>query len=80
MESEVGLRSYTDFAVRDRAEDNCAGRGAKAVDDDRLSGGSQFFVSIDVAPDLTASVMSNSNQRLACTCTRDQEHCRKYTS
>ena len=31
VESEVSVSSYTDFFVRDRAEDNCAGRGAKAI-------------------------------------------------
>jgi hypothetical protein len=33
VKSEVGVWSYTDFVVRDRGEDNCTGRGAKAIDD-----------------------------------------------
>ena len=33
VEGEASVSSYTDSLVRDRAEDNCAGRGAKAVND-----------------------------------------------
>ena len=32
VESEVGIRGYADFIVRNRAEDNCTSRGAKAID------------------------------------------------
>ncbi|KRQ93846.1 hypothetical protein CQ10_35030 [Bradyrhizobium valentinum] len=78
MESELGLRSYTDFVVRDRAENNCTGRGAEAIDDDRLSGGPQFFISIYIATDLPASIISNPNHRMACACIRKQERCREH--
>jgi len=32
VESEIGILSYADFIVGNRAQDNCAGRGAKAID------------------------------------------------
>jgi hypothetical protein len=36
-----GVRDAMDSFMRDRAEDNCAGRGAKAINDYCLAGGSQ---------------------------------------
>jgi hypothetical protein len=36
-----------------------------------------LFVSFDVTTDLSASVISDSNYRMACTRTRQQEHCRE---
>jgi len=33
VKTEVGVWSYADFVARDRGEDNCTGRGAKAIDD-----------------------------------------------
>src|SRR6188472_1658022 len=79
VESEVGIRSYADSIVRNRAEDNGTGRGTKTINDDCLSGGSQFFVSFDIAPNLTAWVISNANQRMACSGTHKQETCRKHS-
>src|SRR5215212_3048882 len=78
VESKLGIRSYTDFVVGGGAENNCAGRGAEAIDDDRLSGGSEFFILIYIAPDLPASVISNPNYRMACACIHKQEHCREH--
>ena len=37
VESEIRIRSYADPIVRDRAEDNCTGRGAKAINHDCLA-------------------------------------------
>jgi hypothetical protein len=39
-----------------------------------LSGGAQFLKSIYIAPDLTASVIGNPNDRMAFTRAREQEH------
>ena len=66
VESEVSVSSYTDFFVRDRAEDNCAGRGAKAIYHYSLACGSQLFVAFYVTADLSASIISNPNFRMAC--------------
>ena len=77
VEGEVGVSSYTDFFVRDRAEDNCAGRSAKAIYHYCLTCGSQLIVSVYVTADLSAPIISNSNYRMTCTRTRQQEHCRE---
>jgi hypothetical protein len=63
--------------VRDCAEDNCAGRGAKAVYHYGLACGSQLFVALYVTADLAASIINNPNYRMACARTRQQEHCRE---
>jgi len=52
--------------VRDRAEDNCSGRGAKAIYHYCLACGSQLFVAFYVTADLAASIISNPNYRMAC--------------
>ena len=36
-----------------------------------------MFVPFYVTTDLSASIISNSNYRMACTRTRQQEHCRE---
>ena len=77
VEGEVSVSSYTDSLMGNRAEDNCAGRGAKAVNDYCLAGGAQMFVPFYITTDLSASIISNSNYRMACTRTRQQEHCRE---
>src|SRR6476469_2356782 len=77
VESEIGVPSYTDSFVRDRSEDNCAGRGAKAINDYCLAGGSQLVVPFYVTTDLSAPIISDSNYRMACTRTRQREHCRE---
>jgi hypothetical protein len=77
VESEVSVSSYTDFFVRDRAKDNCAGRGAKAIYHYCLACGFQLFVSFYVTADLSASIISNPNYCMACTHTRQQKHCRE---
>ena len=77
MEGEAGVSSYTDLFVRDRAEDNCAGRSAKTIYHYCLACGSQLSVAVYVTADLSAPIISNSNYRMTCTRTRQQEHCRE---
>ncbi|KRQ90359.1 hypothetical protein CP49_16205 [Bradyrhizobium valentinum] len=43
-----------------------------------MSGGPQFFISIYIATDLPASIISNPNHRMACACIRKQERCREH--
>jgi hypothetical protein len=45
-----------------------------------LSGGPQFFISIYIATDLPASIISNPNHRMACACIRKQERCHEHRS
>ena len=62
------------FCRRGYAEDNGAGRGAKAIDDDRFVR-RRAISQIDLhSADQTASVIGNPNHRMACPRARKQDH------
>lgn len=52
------------FAMRDGAEDDGAGRGAEAVDDDRLPRLPEVLVSVDVGSNPAAPVIRDADHRM----------------
>ncbi|WP_371930092.1 hypothetical protein [Bradyrhizobium sp. CCGUVB1N3] len=67
---------YADVIRSNGCKDDRAGGGAKAVDDDRLTRGTQFLVSFDVVANLSASIIRNANHGMARRRACEQEHSR----
>ena len=65
MEAEIGMRGHADLVMRNRAENDGAGRGAQAVDDDGLAGSAQALIFVDIGADPAAAIIGNPNHRMA---------------
>ena len=78
VESEHGMRGNANLVVRDRAEDDGAGRGAQAVDDHGFAGGAQALISVDVGADPAAAVIRDPNHRMTCPHARQQQQRREH--
>ena len=74
MEAEIGVRGDADPVMGNRAENDGAGRGAQAVDDDRFARGAQALILVDIGADPAAAIIGNPHHRLARPYPRQQQH------
>src|ERR1700721_1195021 len=67
---EIQAGAY--LVMRNRSENDGAGRGTKTVDDHHLARATYALIFIDVCSDPAARVLHNPNRRVACSNSREQ--------
>jgi len=65
MKGKPCLRGDADVVRCNRRKDDRAGGSAEAIDDDRLTRGAQFLVSLDVVSNRSASIIRDANHGMA---------------
>ena len=75
--SEIGVRGDADLVAGNRAEDDGAGRGAEAVDDDGFARSTQALIFVDVSSDPPPAIVGNPDHGLRRPHARKQENRRE---
>ena len=74
VESELGARGHANPIMRNRAENDGAGRETITVYDYHLARTAQALILIDVDSHPAATILPNPNRRIACPNAREHDN------
>ncbi len=74
VESELGARGHANPVMRNRAENDGAGRETNTVYDYHLARTAQTPILIDLGAHPAATVLPNPNRRIACSNAREHDN------
>ena len=77
VEPESGVRGHADLVMGHRAENDGAGGGAQAVDDHGLARAAQVLIFVDIGADPAATILTDTNHRMARANSCQQENRRE---
>ena len=73
MKGQRGMRGHTDAIGGDGAEDDGAGRGAKAINDHHFSGRTQMLIFVKIGSDAATAVTRDPDHGIAWLHSRNQD-------
>jgi len=78
VEAKRRAGGHADFVVRDRVEDDGAGRGTETVNDHGFAGWAKAPISVDVCSDPAAVIVRDPDYRMTCSHARKQQNRREH--